>query len=190
MESSVESQRIAPSSASQQHDSKRGPVSISLKDNRAQTSNTVTDMVGGRKDSILTESNDSGQKRRESSSDEDSCSYYKYEKDEPELKGAIKDFSQYKEYLQEYQDKYDSYLSLNKILESYRNKFQKLGKDLDFAKGRDAERYSKLLGQLRDSYSQCGTRHKRLKKIFVVLHEELKHIKQRIADFAHSYSKD
>ncbi|TXG68667.1 hypothetical protein EZV62_003602 [Acer yangbiense] len=39
----------------------------------------------------------------------------------------------------------------------------KLGNDLEFAKGRDAERYSKLLGQ-----------HKRLKKIFVVLHEELK----------------
>ncbi|KAI9160673.1 hypothetical protein LWI28_010554 [Acer negundo] len=190
MESSVESQRKAPSSASQQYDSKRGPVSISLKDNRAQTSNIVADMVGGRKDAILTESNDSGQKRRESSSDEDSCPYYKYEKDEPELKGAIKDFSQYKDYVQEYQDKFDSYLSLNKILESDRNKFQKLGNDLEFAKGRDAERYSKLLGQLRDSYRQCGTRHKRLKKIFVVLHEELKHIKQMIADFARSYTKD
>ncbi|KAL5757626.1 hypothetical protein ACOSP7_020237 [Xanthoceras sorbifolium] len=190
LEGSEESQRKALSSASQQHDSKRGPLSLSLKDSRTQTSNVVADMVGGRKDAILTESNDSGQKRRESSSEEDSCSYYKYEKDEPELKGPIKDFSQYKDYLQEYQDKYDSYISLNKILESDRDKFQKLGKDLDFAKGRDVERYCKLLGQLKDSYSQCGTRHKRLKKIFVVLHEELKHLKQRIKDFAHSYTKD
>ncbi|KAH7565423.1 hypothetical protein JRO89_XS09G0204900 [Xanthoceras sorbifolium] len=204
LEGSEESQRKALSSASQQHDSKRGPLSLSLKDSRTQTSNVVADMVGGRKDAILTESNDSGQKRRESSSEEDSCSYYKYEKDEPELKGPIKDFSQYKDYLQEYQDKYDSYISLNKILESDRDKFQKLGKDLDFAKGRDVERYCKLLGQLKDSYSQCGTmhslgflipflstslvltlnsgitlqRHKRLKKIFVVLHEELKVIHQ------------
>ncbi|KAL5755799.1 hypothetical protein ACOSQ2_020545 [Xanthoceras sorbifolium] len=190
LEGSEESQRKALSSASQQHDSKRGPLSLSLKDSRTQTSNVVADMVGGRKDAILTESNDSGQKRRESSSEEDSCSYYKYEKDEPELKGPIKDFSQYKDYLQEYQDKYDSYISLNKILESDRDKFQKLGKDLDFAKGWDVERYCKLLGQLKDSYSQCGTRHKRLKKIFVVLHEELKHLKQRIKDFAHSYTKD
>lgn len=88
--------------------------------------------------------------------------------------------------MQEFHDKYDSYLSLNKTLQSYRydndfshgvvlilnfllfyisnfmsitcrNKFHKLGKDLDFAKGKDMERYSKLLVQLKDSYRQCGT---------------------------------
>ena len=94
----------------------------------------------------------------------------------------------YKEYVQEYRDKYDSYLSLDKTLESdryyndfprwvvlnfilfyfiwfytcnlisiiCRNKFHKLGKDLDFAKGKDMERYCKLWGQLKDSYRRCG----------------------------------
>ncbi|KAJ4717943.1 Dentin sialophosphoprotein [Melia azedarach] len=185
-----ESHKKAPNSASQ-HDSKRGPVSQSAKENKAQkTSNMMADLVDGRKDTIMTESNDSGRKRRESSSDEDTCSYYKYEKDEPELRGPIKDFSQYKEYMQEYRDKYDSYLSLNKTLESYRKKFNKLGKDLEIAKGKDRERYYKLLGQLKESYHQCGSKHKRLKKIFVVLHEELKHLKQRMKDFAHAYMKD
>lgn len=89
-----ESHKKAPNSASQ-HDSKRGPVSQSAKENKAQkTSNMMADLVDGRKDTIMTESNDSGRKRRESSSDEDTCSYYKYEKDEPELRGPIKDFSQ------------------------------------------------------------------------------------------------
>lgn len=72
--------------------------------------------------------------------DED-ASYSKYEKEEPELKGPIKNFSQYKEYVQEYSEKYESYCSLNKILESYRIEFQKLGTDLDSAKVRDMERY-------------------------------------------------
>ncbi|KAH9614879.1 hypothetical protein KSS87_021685 [Heliosperma pusillum] len=128
-------------------------------------------------------------KRNEPSSD-DNISYSKYEKDEPELKEPIKSFSQYKEYVQEYREKYDSYCSLNKILENYRNEFQKLGLDLESAKGRDMERYYSILGQLRDSYRQCGTRHKRLKKIFVLLHEELKGLKQRIKDFAVEYMRD
>jgi hypothetical protein len=38
-----------------------------------------------------------------------------------------------------------------------RTKFQKLGKDLEFAKGRDMERYFDTLGQLKQSYRQCGT---------------------------------
>ncbi|XP_028804842.1 uncharacterized protein LOC114759763 [Neltuma alba] len=143
-------------------------------------------MADGGKDSVLGERNNSDQKRRESSSDENSCSYSKYEKDEPELKGPIRTFSQYKEYVQEYRDKYDSYCSLNKILESYRNEFLKLGKDLEYAKGRDMDRYYNILGQLKESYQRCGERHKRLKKIFVVLHGELEQLKQRIKDFAHS----
>ncbi|KAL9244579.1 hypothetical protein vseg_018346 [Gypsophila vaccaria] len=128
-------------------------------------------------------------KRNEPSSDE-SASYSKYEKDEPELKGPIKSFSQYKEYVQEYRDKYDSYCSLNRILENYRNEFQKLGMDLESVKGRDMERYYGILAQLRESYRQCGTRHKRFKNIFIVLHEELKDLKQRIKDFAADYMRD
>ncbi|KAJ0007634.1 hypothetical protein Pint_28897 [Pistacia integerrima] len=164
-----ESHRKAPGSTSQQHDSKRGSVSHLVKESKTLTSNSMADLVDVRKDTVMAESNDSGRKRRESSSDEDNCSYYKYEKDEPELKGPIKDISQYKEYLQEYHDKYESYISLNKTLDSYRKKFHKLGKDLEFAQGRDMERYYKLLGQLKDSYHQCGAKHKRLKKIFIVL---------------------
>ncbi|KAH9664809.1 Occludin ELL domain-containing protein [Citrus sinensis] len=191
LDSTGESHKKAPTNAFQLDGSKRGLASQSAKKNKSRkAANMMADLVDGRKDTILTESNDSGRKGRESSSDEDTSSYYKYEKDEPDLKGPIKDFSQYKEYVQEYRDKYDCYLSLDKTLESDRNKFRKLGKDLDFAKGKDMERYCKLLGQLKDSYRRCGTRHKRLKKIFVVLHEELKHLKQRIKDFAHTYMKD
>lgn len=92
---SGESHKKAPTNALQQHGSKRGVASQSAKKNKSQkTSKTIADSVDGRKDTILTEGNDSGRKRRESSSDEDTSSYYKYEKDEPDLKGPIKDFSQ------------------------------------------------------------------------------------------------
>ncbi|GAY38605.1 hypothetical protein CUMW_037940, partial [Citrus unshiu] len=158
LDSTGESHKKAPTNAFQLDGSKRGLASQSAKKNKSRkAANMMADLVDGRKDTILTESNDSGRKGRESSSDEDTSSYYKYEKDEPDLKGPIKDFSQYKEYVQEYRDKYDSYLSLDKTLESDRNKFHKLGKDLDFAKGKDMERYCKLLGQLKDSYRRCGT---------------------------------
>ncbi|KAH6830748.1 ribosomal protein S15A E [Perilla frutescens var. hirtella] len=122
----------------------------------------------------LTGSNDSRQKKKLSSSDETSCSFTKFEKEEPELKVPIRDISQYKEYVKEYQEKYESYCSLNKILESYRDEFSKLGKDLEAYKGRDMKRYNDILEQMRSSFRQCGEKHKRLKKIFVVLYEELK----------------
>ncbi|KAK7349234.1 hypothetical protein VNO77_06432 [Canavalia gladiata] len=186
-----ESNRRVPANASKQQDGKRGIVSYPIKESKRQTPNSVEEMADGGKDSVFADRNNSDQKKRESSSDENSCSYSKYEKDEPELKGPIRTFSQYKEYVQEYRDKYESYCSLNKILESYRDEFQKLGKDLEYAKGRDdMDRYYEILGQLRESYRRCGTRHKRLKKIFVVLHDELEHIKRRIKDFAHSYNKE
>ncbi|KAL6958751.1 hypothetical protein U1Q18_043140 [Sarracenia purpurea var. burkii] len=102
-----------------QHEIKQGPISHPAKESRTQKSNTLADIGDIRKDTSLTESNEGGLKRRESSSDENS-SYSKYEKEEPELRGPIKDFSQYKEYVQEYREKYDSYCSLNKTLESYR----------------------------------------------------------------------
>ncbi|EXB34855.1 hypothetical protein L484_008115 [Morus notabilis] len=170
-----ESNKKAP--APQLHDTRREPVSHSMKtkERKRFTTSTVAELPDGRTESLLAEGNNSERKRRDSSSDENSCSYSKYEKDEPDIKGPIKDLSQYKEYVQEYHDK---------------KEFQKLGKDLEHAKGRDMERYNNVLEQLKESYRQCGTRHKRLKKIFVVLHEELKHLKQRIKDFALSYSRD
>nr|GMC55702.1 dentin sialophosphoprotein [Ipomoea batatas] len=178
-----------PGGAAKRHEAKRGGGHISTKESNMQKANLVADQNGRRKDASLTGSNDD-QKRKESSPDEISCSYYKYEKKEPEFKGPIKDFSQYKEYVQEYVEKYESYCSLNKTLESDRIKFSKLGKDLEVCKGRDMERYYVILEQLKDSYRQCGARHKRLKKIFVVLHEELKHLKQMMTEFAASYVKN
>lgn len=183
-----DSNKKAP--APQLHDTRRETAFHSAKDRKRFSSGTVAELADGRTELLLAEGDTSERKRRDSSSDENSCSYSKYEKDEPDIKGPIKDLSQYKEYVQEYNDKYDSYCSLNKILESYRKGFQKLGKDLEHAKDRDMERYNNVLEQLKESYRQCGTRHKRLKKIFVVLHEELKHLKQRIKDFALSYSRD
>ncbi|XP_065880215.1 uncharacterized protein [Euphorbia lathyris] len=101
--------------------------------------------------------------------------------------GPIKNYYQYKEYVQEYRDKYDSYCSLNKILENYRNDFSEMGKDLDITKGRDMDRYNKILGLLKESYRECGVRCKRLEKIFIILHEELKNLKQRLKEYALSY---
>ncbi|KAJ9190299.1 hypothetical protein P3X46_001517 [Hevea brasiliensis] len=190
MEGYGESHKGAPANAQQLHDSKRGQLSHLIKESKTQTSNVMADFVEGQKDPILTEVNNNAQKRRESSSEEDTTSYSKYEKDEPELRRPIKDFLQYKEYVQEYRDKYDCYCSLNKSLEKYRNDFQKMGRDLEFAKGRDMDRYHKILLQLRESYRHCGARHKRLRKIFIVLHEELKNLKQRIKEFALLYTKD
>ncbi|CAH9076863.1 unnamed protein product [Cuscuta europaea] len=175
-------------SAAKRHDAKLGAVSISTSESNIQKSNFVADLNGRRKGGSLTGNNDD-QKRKESPSDEISCSYSKYEKKEPEFKGQIKDSSQYKEYVQEYLEKYETYCSLNKILESDRIKFSKFGKELEASKGRDMERYNDVLKQLKDSYHQCGARHKRLKKIFVVLHEELKHLKQMMKEFAASYAK-
>ncbi|KDP40804.1 hypothetical protein JCGZ_24803 [Jatropha curcas] len=188
MESYGESNRRALANSQQLHDSKRGPYS--LKESKTQVANTMVDLVDGQKDAIFTEVNNNALKRRESSSEEDGSSYSKYEKDVPELKGPIKDISQYKEYVQEYRDKYDSYCSLNKVLENYRSDFLKLGKDLEFAKGRDMDRYQKILVQLKESYHQCGAKHKRLKGIFIILHEELKNLKQQIKEFALSCTKD
>ncbi|KAL8466097.1 hypothetical protein ACS0TY_035273 [Phlomoides rotata] len=133
----------------------------------------------------FTGGNDGSQNKKVSSSDENISTYTKYEKEEPELKGPINDISQYKIYVKEYQEKYESYSSLSKILESYRDEFDKLGKDLEAYKG-DTKRYHDIVEHMRSSFRQCGERHKRLKRIFVVLYEELKHLKQRIKDYANS----
>lgn len=89
-----ESNKKAPVSAPQLHDSRRGLVSQSKKESKRHSSNSMTELPDGRKELPLPEGNNSDRKRRDSSSDENSCSYTKYEKDEPELKGPIKDFFQ------------------------------------------------------------------------------------------------
>ncbi|KAE8656997.1 Dentin sialophosphoprotein-related, putative isoform 3 [Hibiscus syriacus] len=182
-----ESQKKAPACAPQQKESKRGSVSQFIKGSKIPTSNKLADMTDTRKDVVQKEGNVNGQNKRGSSSDEHYLPYFKYEKDEPERRGPIKDSSQYEEYVNEFREKYQSYKDLDKVLQTYRNEFEKLGKDLEYSKGRDKEKYYKTLDQLMESYHQCGTRHKRLKKIFVVLHQELKNLKQRLVEYAESH---
>ncbi|XP_073048366.1 uncharacterized protein [Primulina eburnea] len=174
----------------QQPSLKQIVVSQSVNEFKKQEPNMIGSSNDRQKDTFLGGSNNGIQKRRESFSDKKSCSYVKYEKEEPELKSPIKDFSQYKEYVKEYQEKYESYFSLNDILESYRDEFSKLGNELETYRGRDSKRYQDISEHIQSSFRQCGEKHKQLKKIFIVLHEELRHLKQRIKDFAASYTRD
>lgn len=80
--------------ASQENEAKRGVIPSSKKESKRQKSNSVPDLNNKQKDASLTGSSDGGQKRRESSSDENSCPYTKYDKKEPEFKGPIKNLSQ------------------------------------------------------------------------------------------------
>ncbi|XP_076884975.1 uncharacterized protein LOC143534356 isoform X1 [Bidens hawaiensis] len=183
----TESQRKGHVGVPHKHE-KQG-IPITTKDKRKHKSK---DLGEKKKDSwMINGRNNNETKRREmeSCSDDSIASYTKYEKDEPEMKEPIRDLSQYNEYVQEYHEKYDCYHTLNKILESYRNEFQNFRRDLELAKGRDVERYNKTLEQLMESYRQCGTKHKRLKKIFVVLHHELQHLKETIKDFVEKQTK-
>lgn len=183
--------RKASDNGNQQHDNqnehqKSSPKTV--KENKSGKSNSG--LLLKNKDPALTENNSIRQKRRGFSPDDDTCVYFKYEKEEPELKGPIKDFSQYKQFAEEFREKYDSYCSINKIIEANRIDFKKLGHDLELAKHRDMEEYHRILEQLRENYRHCGRTHKRLKKIFVVLHEELACLKKIIKDFAVTYTKD
>ncbi|KAL5989434.1 hypothetical protein ACLOJK_010325 [Asimina triloba] len=162
-------------------------VSSNSKETKQQKSNPLTDLVE-RKDNFCFENNTNGRNKRESSSDEDDSFYLKYDKDEPELKGVIQDHAQYKEYVKEYREKYDLYCSLNGTLENYRNDFEKLGCELNLAKGKDTERYYVILEQISENYRQCIPKVKRMKKVFIVLHEELKQLstKEEYLPFYHA----
>ncbi|CAN8270348.1 unnamed protein product [Cochlearia groenlandica] len=167
--------------------SKRASTSRSSRESKRHATSTMSNPVNGHKDAASKPGDSVVRERRKKSFDEEDSSYLKYEKASPELKGPIGDYSQYKAYMQEYLDKYDSYCSVNIILESHRNDFQKLGQDLEFAKGRGMERYNKTVEVIKETYCIYGERHKRLKKVFVVLHEELKQLKQRMKDYASSH---
>jgi len=88
-----ESNRRVPANGSKQ-ESKRGMVSYPVKESKRQTPNSREEVPDGRKDSVFADRNNGDQKKRESSSDENSCCYSKFEKEEPELKGPITTFSQ------------------------------------------------------------------------------------------------
>ncbi|XP_077226630.1 dentin sialophosphoprotein-like protein isoform X2 [Tasmannia lanceolata] len=160
--------------------------SDSVKETKLQKSNTVTDLDERRNGSYWMGSNTNGGKRKESFSDEDDSVYSKYDKDEPELRGPIKDCSQYREYFREYHEKFEHYLSLDKKMEKCRV-FDKLRCDIELTKGRDTEAFCKIGEQILEAYRQCIGRYKWMKKIFIVLHEELAVIKQRVKDFQQTY---
>lgn len=165
------------------HDGQTG--SKYAKESRSKKSNTLVDSTYGK----LIDNDTNGGKRRESLSDGDDSFYSKYDKEEPELRGPIKDYMHYKEYVQEYNEKYKCYISLNKALENIRDNFLKVGEDIERLKGRDIEEYYKVIGHLKEMYLQHGSRNKQMKKVFITLHDELKTLKQRIQDFAEIYAR-
>lgn len=156
-----------------------------VKEYKPQRSREPVDRVNN---NLLMENGNSGRKRK--SLEEENIFYSKYYKDTPELKGPIKDFSQYEEYVLEYREKYSDYCSLNKSLEDTRDDYLQLGNELKDAKERDMGEYCGIQEELKQMYILNGANHKRLKKIFLLLHEELKTLKERIKDFAQAYSKD
>ncbi|KAL3824429.1 hypothetical protein ACJIZ3_020458 [Penstemon smallii] len=157
LEACVDTSRKLVVNATEQHqpDPIQGVIPHSIKESKKQKPNKAGDS-SKQNVASLTGSNDGGEKRRGSSWNENSCSYTKYEKEEPELKGPIKDASQYEEYVKDYQEKYESYCSLKKILESYSDEFSNLGKDLEAYSGRDIKKYHDILGQIRSSFLQYG----------------------------------
>lgn len=88
-----ENNRKASVGISQLHDTKREQLP-SKKGSERQAPNSITEVTDALKNTKSADRENSDPKRRDSSSDENSCSYSKYEKDEPEFKGAVKDFSQ------------------------------------------------------------------------------------------------
>ncbi|XP_019457903.1 PREDICTED: uncharacterized protein LOC109358242 isoform X2 [Lupinus angustifolius] len=113
---------------------------------------------------------------------DENSSYLKYEKAEAQLKGTITSFSQYEEYVQEFREKYASYMFLNKACRSYNDVFQALCDAAEAAKD-DVDKYYNIREKIMESYQTYGTKHKRQKKIYIILHQELDSIKQRIAEF-------
>ncbi|AQL09171.1 dentin sialophosphoprotein-related [Zea mays] len=99
-------------------------------------------------------------------------------------------FSRYKDYVQEYNEKYGVYSYLNSQIDKTMSEFLKIQDDLNVGKERGKEQYYNTLERLRDMYHESGTRHKLMKKVFVLLHEELQIIKERINDFTDAYSNE
>ncbi|KAK7261736.1 hypothetical protein RIF29_28055 [Crotalaria pallida] len=153
----------------------------------AFTPNPLEEAPARGEGSGFADENNRDQSWKEYFSDENS-SYLKYEKDEAELKGAITSFSQYQEYVQEFREKYDSYMFLNKACKSYRDVYYALCKDLEDAKD-DVDEYNSIMGKVMESYETYGVKHKRQKKIFVVLHREMESIQQRITEFVKAQNR-
>ncbi|KAL0909619.1 hypothetical protein M5K25_020504 [Dendrobium thyrsiflorum] len=159
-----------------------------VKESKSQKSNGLKGSTDRGIDVFMTHNDTESRKSLEFSSDEENAPYMKYEKDVLCLGGPIKDFLMYKDYVRVFQERYSHYYSLNKKLEKNRNDFLKVGDDIELARGRDMGEYFNLVEKLRQMYIQRGERHKEMKKIFILLHDELKTLKQRIKDFAAAHS--
>ncbi|KAE8688551.1 Dentin sialophosphoprotein-related, putative isoform 2 [Hibiscus syriacus] len=119
LEDYSESHKKAPASALQQKESKRGPASQFMNESKIPATKKMLDTTDMRKDVVLKEGNVNGRKKR-GSSDEDYLLYFKYEKDEQQHRGPIKDSSEYEEYVNEFREKYESYKDLDRVLQTYR----------------------------------------------------------------------
>lgn len=182
--------RKTPTSGLQKPEYKGKVQDATTCDNKDVVQKTKGNMnpVEKRKENTKGENNSIPSKKKPAPADEGQAFYAKYEKDKAELRGPIKNIEQFKEYVREFQEKYTCYQLLNTALESDKEDFQKLGIDLHSAKDKgDAQLFATISEQVKKAYSHCALRHKRMKKVFIVLHEELKNLKQRARDFDARY---
>lgn len=161
----------------------------SVKESKQKKEKTLGDSMKVLNNGNILE-NGSNKKTRDCSMEDSSSFYSRYDKEVPELRDSIKDYAQYTEYVQEFQEKYDCYVSLSENLEKIKNEFLKTGEELELAKGGSSEEYYKVVRRLREMYDQYGERNNQMKRVFTVLHEELKTLKQRMQDFVDMNSRE
>lgn len=181
--------RKTPTSSLQKSEYKGKVPDATACDNKdVQKTKGNINLVERCKENTRGENNSIRSKKKPAPTDEGQAFYAKYEKDKAELRGPIKNIEQFKEFSREFQEKYACYQLLNSTLESDKEDFQKLGKALQSAKDKgDAQLFATISEQVKKAYSHCALRHKRMKKVFLVLHEELKNLKQRARDFDARY---
>ncbi|KAL4205073.1 hypothetical protein AMTRI_Chr01g112910 [Amborella trichopoda] len=189
LESNFNASKKRSSGLSNQQDAKAWSQGIpnNVQGSKSTNTSSMTGSGGKRKERSWME-HCNGSKKRNSLSDDDKVLYAKYEKDEPELRGPIKDDAQYKEYTKEYSEKHSCYSSLYKLLESERADFEKFRRDLEHAKDRDMDSYNNIVERIIQSYRLCGPGHIRMKKVFIVLHKELQLLRQRIEEYAATHT--
>lgn len=178
--------RKTPTSSLQKSEYKGKVQDATACDNKdvVQKTKGNNNLVERRKENTKGENNLIPSKKKPAPTDEGQAFYAKYEKDKADLRGPIKNIEQFKEFTREFQEKYNCYQMLNTTLESDKEDFHKLGVDLQSAKDKgDAQLFATISEQVKKAYSHCALRHKRMKKVFLVLHEELKNLKQRARDF-------
>ncbi|XP_024517362.1 titin isoform X3 [Selaginella moellendorffii] len=108
-----------------------------------------------------------------------------YEKAVSEVRGPIRSHEQYMEYCREYREKYPVYIRLNSCLEGDRGSFERLQRDIDIAKSaNDKTRLAAIYQKVKQDYMHCRKRFKRMSKTFLLLHDELRTLKDRCKEYA------